>query len=359
MGENDTGGRRNKVTGIMPITAKQKIPGQIIAIVIGQSRRDVSSRGLATLKTVRSFPTYASHLPQYKELKRVRQTIAGRSVTLTLKAVPPENFVVEASASVTNVLEKNILVFKDALIASAEKLLLAQDVEPGFKEEFTLYCVSEYRGDPRQFFNFGSQIVPLLKSENVELSQTEIEKTLKESSLQYAKDDLTIVDWDGAFVADRHGDWQDTIDVLEVANVNLLRLRRLDRILDDRLDAMAALLQRVPKISGREVRRMLTELMRLRTQSVAEFEHAERDIQLIGDWYAGRLYAVASKKLHLDRWRQSIRQVMESLVNMSEVASEQFTITSERRAEQIQQILWYIQLVGWFVLLYVEWRVLG
>lgn len=333
-------------------------PGTIISIVIGQSRKDVTAKGLAPLKTIRSFPTYASHLPQYKHVRQVRQTINGQATTLTLKAIPPENFVVEAATDVQNILAPGILALKDALIAAAEKLLMDQEVEPDFKEEFSFYCVSDYRGDPRQFFSLGHRIVPLLKSENVALSQSEIDKTLHDSSLQYAQDDLTIVDWDGAFVFDQHGDWQDTIDVLEVANVNLLRLRRLDQLLDERLDAMAGLLQRVPKISGREVRKMLTELMRLRTQSVAEFEHAERDIQLIGDWYAGRLYAVASKKLHLDRWRQSIRQVIDSLVNMSEVASEQFTITSERRAEQVQQVLWYVQLIGWFALLYVEWRMM-
>lgn len=342
--------------------AKNKINktrGTIIATIIGQSRNDVSAKNVTPLKTIRSFPTYASHLPEYKILKTTHLKIGGFTVALTLKAVPPENYLVEASTEHPDIFGPGVLQLKDKMVQAAEAMLIKQPVEPDFKEEFTFYCVSGYRGDPRQFFSVGQRIVPLLKSENVELSQMEIDKTLHESSLQYAKDDLTIIDWDGAFIFDIHRDWQDTIDVLEVANVNLLRLRRLDQLLDHRLDVMAGILQRVPKISGREVRSMLTELMRLRTQSVAEFEHAERDIQLIGDWYAGRLYAVASKKLHLDRWRQSIRQVLESLEDMSSVASGQFTISTERRAEQVQQVLWYVQLVGWFVLLYFEWRILG
>ncbi len=337
---------------------KTKIRGTIVAIIIGQSRTDVSAQGVAPLKTIRSFPTYASHLPQYKQLSQAKTKIDDRPVTLTLKAVPPENYIVEAVAQHDNLLADDVLAFKDHLLAAAETMLFKQAVEADFKEEFTCYCVADYRGDPRRFFAHGDRIVPLLKSENVELSQTEIDKTMHESSLQYAKDDLTIIDWDGAFIFDIHRDWQDTIDVLEVANVNLLRLRRLDQLLDQRLDAMVDILRRVPKISAREVRKMMTELMRLRTQSIAEFEHAERDIQLIGDWYAGRLYALVGKKLHLDRWRQSIRQVLESLEDMSSVASDHFSVTTERRAEQIQQILWYVQLVGWFALLFLEWRVL-
>ncbi len=337
---------------------KTKLSGTIVAIIIGQSRTDVSTQGAKSLKTIRSFPTYASHLPQHKKLAQIQTNINGRRVTLTLKAVPPENYIVEATADHENLLASDVLAFKDRLMAAAETMLFKQAVEADFKEEFTCYCVADYRGDPRQFFTQGNRMVPLLKSENVELSQAEIDKTMHESSLQYAKDDLTIIDWDGAFIFDIHSDWSDTIDVLETANVNLLRLRRLDQQLDQRLDAMVGILRRVPKIPAREVRTMMTELMRLRTQSIAEFEHAERDIQLIGDWYAGRLYALASKKLHLDRWRQSIRQVLESLEDMSSVASDHFSVTAERRAEQIQQILWYVQLAGWFVLLFLEWRVL-
>jgi hypothetical protein len=334
------------------------LPGKIIAIVIGQSRSDVVDGNASPLKTTRSFPSYASHLPHFKHILENRQTVAGHSVTITIKAVPPENFLVEVVAEVENILALDTLPFKEALLNVGEKALFAQDVEPGFKEEFTFYCVANYSGAPKQFFRYGDRIVPLLKSENVELSTAEIEKTMHESSLQYAKDDLTIVDWDGAFIFDVQGDWKDTIDVLEVANVNLLRLRRLDQLIDTRLDAMVDILRRVPKISTKEVRKMMTELMRLRTQSVVEFEHAERDIQLIGDWYAGRLYTLASKKLHLDRWRQSIKQVLESLEDMSSVAADHFSVTNERRAEQVQQFLWYVQLIGWFVLLFLEWRVM-
>lgn len=330
--------------------------GHIIAVVIGQSREDVAVRGTTALQTTRSFPTYASHLPKFKVLKRIKRVVDGRRVVFTVKAVPPENIIVEAETGYPNLLDHKLLEFKDKLMRAAEGILFKLPVEAKFKEEFTFYCVQKYSGDPREFFRFGNKIVPLLKSENVQLSQIEIDKTLYESSLQYAAGDLTIVDWDGAFIFDEAGDWQDTIDVLEVANVNLLRLRRLDKLIDQRLDAMVDILRRVPKISNKEVRKMMTELMRLRTQSILEFEHAERDIQLIGDWYAGKLYALASKKLHLERWRQGIRQVLDSLEDMSSVAASQFSVSTEHRAEQIQQILWFIQLIGWFVLLFFEGR---
>lgn len=356
MGKGPAGHRTITMAGGKKISATQ---ATIIAFVVGQSRGDVSSRGASTMATIRSFPTYASHLPQYKVLKRQKLTIKGQAVELTVKAVPSENILVEAMTTLSDVFSPSTLGFKDEMIEAAARLLLQQDVEPEFKEEYTLYCVKDYRGDPREFLTVADRIAALIKSENVELSSTEIHKTIDEASLQYGKDDWTIVDWDGAFIFDIDGNWQDTVDVLEVANVNLLRLRHLDHQLDHRMDAMSSLLTRVPKIKRLEVRKMMSELMRLRVQSVIEFEHAERDIQLTGDWYAGRLYALVSKKLHLDRWRQSIRQVLASLEGMSTMAADHFSVTTERRAEQVQQILWYIQLVGWFVLLFLEWRLLN
>lgn len=335
---------------------KTTLPATIIAFVVGQAKGAVPSNGAVPLRTIRSFPTYASHLPQFKIIQQRSATVDGLPVTIVTKAVPPENMLVEVSARVPDVLQPDVLGLKDRMLLAAEHELTHQNVETTFKEEYTLYCVNEYEGDPKKFIAHGDRIAALIKSESIKLSQAEIDKTLADGMLQYAADDVTIVDWDGAFIFDIHADWQDTVDILEISNINLLRLRHLDQQLDERLDAMSGLLGRVPKIKGQEVRQMMSDLMKLRAQSVIEFEHAERDIQLIGDWYAGRLYTLASKKLHLERWRQSIRQVLASLEGMSTMAADHFSVTSERRAEQIQQLLWYVQLLGWFVLLFLEWR---
>lgn len=334
-----------------------QLPGMITAFVVGRTTKNIPHQEPSALRTVRSFPTYASHLPQFKVIHQRQTTVDGHQVTVTVKAVPPENVLVEATTNVEYIFGDDMLALKDRLLLAASHALSHHDVDPAFKEEYTFYCVREYSGDPKHLLFHDDRIAALIKSESVALSRAEIDKSISEGSLQYAVDDLTIVDWDGAFIFDQHGDWQDTIDVLEVANINLLRLRHLDQELDHRLDAMSGLLTQVPNISSARVRKMVTELMKLRAQSLVEFEHAERDIQLIGDWYAGRLYALAEKKLHLDRWRLSIRQVLSSLEGMSTMAAENFSVTTERRAEQVQQLLWYVQLIGWFVLLYLEWRI--
>ena len=45
-----------------------------------------------------------------------------------------------------------------------------------------------------------------LKNEEVPLDEEEVRLTLS-ASLKYGKDDITIVDWDGAFIFDAEGDF--------------------------------------------------------------------------------------------------------------------------------------------------------
>lgn len=326
---------------------------KIIATIVGQSRSDFSARGALEIKNIKSSPPYTGQLPRYKVVKEKPTTIDGRPVKLVLKAFPPENYVVEAVADLPDVFTPGVLAFKDKLIDQAEKMLMEQPIEKNFKEEFSFYCLRDFSGQPEQFLQHGQQIASLLKSESLPLSQAEIDKTLA-SSLQYGKDDLTVVDWDGAFIFDTDGDWQDTIDFLEVANIHLVRLRFLDDQLDRRLTKMATVFKSIPKFKTKELRETIRELLSLRTQSIIEFEHAERDIQLIGDWYAAQVYNLASRKLHLDTWRRTIREKLDSLEDITTMAAENFSVTAEAQAEQKQIILWFVLQFGWFTLLLVE-----
>lgn len=328
---------------------------KIIATLVGQSRSDFSARGALEIKSIKSSPPYSGQLPRYKIVKEKKITVDGRSVRLVLKAFPPENYIVEAEAEVDDVFAPGTLPFKEKLLAEAEKLLQQQPIEANFREEFTAYCVRDYQTQPEQFLQHGQEIASFLKSENLPLSQKEIDKTLA-SNIQYGKSDMAIIDWDGAFIFDPGGDWQDTVDILEAANIHLIRLRFLDEQLDRRMTKMTALFRKIPKFNSKELREGIRELLSLRTQSIVEFQHSERDIQLIGDWYAAQLYDLVGRKLHLDTWRQTIKEKLDNLEDISTMAADHFSVTTERRAEQVQQVLWYIQLLGWFLLLYIEYR---
>ena len=67
------------------------------------------------------------------------------------------------------------------------------------------------------------------------MDEEEVQATLS-SYLKYGKNDITIVDWDGAFIFDSAGDFESNIELFEIANLQLLKLRILDNDLDERLE---------------------------------------------------------------------------------------------------------------------------
>lgn len=338
--------------------SKTSQPGTLICFVVGQGTEPVIVDGVTSSQSIKSAPPYSGQLPQVRTIRERTTKLFGRSTTVRVKAVLPEHYVVEATTTVPNIFSDSILKTKEHLLGVAKKAMAKLPVNLDFFEEYTLYCVRDYRGDPQQFFRHAHRMVALMKSERIPLSDVEVATTMENSSLQYGKNDVTILDWDGAFIFEPHGHWFETVDLLQVANTHLLRLRVLDAQLDQHLSTMMGQIERLPKIGGGKVRKIMSDLMHLRSTAIKDFEHTERDIQLIGDWYAAKLYAMAKRKFSLDRWRAAIREELSTLQEMTTMAADYFSVTNERRAEQVQQVLWYIQLIGWFVLLFLEWRVL-
>ncbi len=338
-------------------STRNSVAATVTAFVVGQTVQNVAPEGAVTIKTAKSLPTYSAVLPKYKILAEERVKKGGLNIRLRVKAYPPENFLVEASVDVPHVFDMALDTLRDQLLETAEARLRKLKTLEQFKEEYTIFAVSGYAGEPRQFLKYEREIVGLIRSENLPLSVGEIEETIKTSSLQYTAHDLTILDWDGAFVFDPKGDWHETIDLIEVANVHLLRLRVLDQDLDRRLSSMASLLESMPKrnmFTGGRVRKQMAELMSLQVRSIKEFSHSGRDIQLIGDWYLAKLYALISKKFHLSEWRASLRNELNNLHDLYDTAAEHFGISNQTRAEFIEISLWLVLAVGYFVLFFLD-----
>ena len=165
--------------------------------------------------------------------------------------------------------------------------------------------------------------------------------------LKYGKDDITIVDWDGAFIFDSSGDFDSNIELFEIANLQLLKSRILDYDLDERLEKTLRLVKapkRLPVIRSAEVRRVVREIIEIRTQSILESEAVERNIKLIGDWYSAKLYTLISKKFHLESWKAEIKEKLDTLEDVYTMATENFSVSYRATIE-------FIILGGWFVLL--------
>lgn len=338
---------------------EQNIPvsGILVIFLIGQTDRNLETTAVVESRTMRSSPNYPDVIPKQKIIKVFNAVVDNRKADFLVKAYLPDIVIAEASVAITSLLSESILDFKRLLFAECRTTLSGYGCNPYFDEEYTVYCISGYTGDPEEFVSLhGERMSILLKNERTALDEEEVTSTLK-SSLKYSKDDLTIVDWDGAFLFDPKGDFSGNIELFEIANLQLLRSRILNDDLDMRLKKTVDLLRKKPEriiLRSKAIRGILKEIIKIRTESILESEAIEHNIKLIGDWYSAKLYNLISKKFHLDSWKNNIDQKLDVLEDVYSMASENLSISLSTTLEFILIGGWFVLLLGWFALFFLD-----
>jgi hypothetical protein len=324
------------------------VAGRLVVFLIGQTENNFETTQVVEIRAVKSAPSYPDVIPKQKIIKLEKRPIDGIEVGFLVKTYLPDVVVIEASLDTDDILGDATLDVKRALINECRKILRGFTCDQDYDEEYSVYCISGYSGDPEVYLSvYGERIAEFLKNERMPLDEEEVHATLS-TCLKYGKDDITIVDWDGAFIFDSAGDFQSNIELFEIANLRLLKSRILADDLDERLEKTLHLIgstkKRMPIIRSAEVRRVVKEIIATRTQSILESNAVERNIKLIGDWYSAKLYSLIAKKFHLDSWKTNIKEKLDTLEDAYTMATENFSVSYRATLE-------FVILAGWFVLL--------
>ena len=138
-------------------------------------------------------------------------------------------------------------------------------------------------------------LVPFLSGEHRALSE-EARRDVLQHRHSYYTDDLVILTWKRGFILEPRGD-TDVIDVVEVANAQLLEMRYYDELLDAELPRMYDLVQETHKRRAWPGARRYADLARRFYMLVAEVteltEKADNTLQVTDDVYLARVYAAA------------------------------------------------------------------
>ena len=138
-------------------------------------------------------------------------------------------------------------------------------------------------------------LVPLLSGEQRALSDGARQELLRQRFSYYA-DDLVVLTWDRAFIYEPRGD-SDVMDVLEVANAQLLEMRYYDELLDDELPRMYDLVAKARRTRTLLASKRFADLARRLHTLVAEVteltERVDNALQVTEDVYLARIYAAA------------------------------------------------------------------
>lgn len=178
-------------------------------------------------------------------------------------------------------------------------------------------------------------LVPLLSGERSPLSDAARQDLLR-NRFSYYTDDLVVLTWDRAFIYEPRSD-TDVIDVLEVANAQLLEMRYYDELLDDELPRMYDLVQRTARAGGIFSSRRYAELARRLYALVAEVteltEKVDNALQVTEDVYLARIYAAA---LELFRVRLVSRAVERKLAIIRDTYSALYDEASSSRTTLLE-----------------------
>lgn len=332
---------------------------KITTFIIVEANRVKKGKEAPPSPLSKSAPHYfEKSVPSQFLISQESRKIGDTEVAFVVKTYHPDAVLVEGTFDVQDVFSDGILELKDQVHDICYELAKKNGGKNEPAEEYAIYQISDYKGDPELFLEkSGSKIASLLKSEKLPLDEKEVEHTLS-YQFKYAKDDLVIVDWDGAFIFDQKGEFEETVELLELANYQLLRYRILDEDLDGRLHRISKLTEasgpRWKFWGGKEIEQAYHEVIKVRSQSISEFEALDRDIKLIGDWYLARLYELTTKKFKLEYWRTSVKEKLESLEDVYSIISENFSLSNSQIVDMVQAAGWLILLIGYFVLFFLE-----
>jgi hypothetical protein len=187
------------------------------------------------------------------------------------------------------------------------------------EEAYTVFCIAAPvltpEGQPINaeswFQSHRRQVAALLtqESEIERLSKQEADDSTC-SYLSYYEDDVLVIDWDAALLIDEPRDFDETLYIMELANLQLAELEAYDRLLDDALERSYRDLGERPLRSRGDI---LRELREIRIDMARFNDELSNITKFFGDWHLARIYEKISSRFHLADWHRTINGKLKTL----------------------------------------------
>jgi hypothetical protein len=204
-------------------------------------------------------------------------------------------------------------------------------------EEDYLFAVVDRFQKPMTGAQIQSQadLAALLSGETRPLSPQEAAE-LTRQAFSYFADDLVVVNWDRAFIYEPRRD-SDVIDIIEVANAQLLEMRYYDELLDAELTTMYDLVANarggLSLLASRRAARLARRLYSLVAEITELTEKVENSLQVTEDVYLARVYGAAMDLLRVPKLSAAVDR---KLAIIRDTYTALYDEASSRRAELLE-----------------------
>lgn len=258
------------------------------------------------------------------------------SISILFKIVIPVEFAMEEFKNLAYSIENDsrletmardtaLSVLKDLSELTGHKSVLWEQVE-----DYTIYNLDPSLVEGRNYAQLldSQDLYQLILTETTANISAAQMLSIRANSAQYAEDDLTVLDWNSAFICSRD-DAQDLCDVIEFGLCQSLELRYYD----DRLDRKLSTLYKAVKTHQGSIFSSpfskLAEEAALFYIEISEIkEKVNNSLKVIGDIHYAKIYRMALERFRVKDWNNSIE---EKLDNLKEVALIFQSDINERR----------------------------
>jgi hypothetical protein len=233
------------------------------------------------------------------------------------------------------------------------KFIPTQYRQSGLYEEYTVLLVKDAEPSPDQWIEKNSlALTKFIRSQREVFDKSEIEEILI-SRTHYSANELTLVDWEGAIIIAPNEDYQSDIALLKIGNYQLLRYRMLDESIETMLDKISATFFK-NKRRPRPTRGVIHQIAEHKLEVMIDFERAEQNLLLIGDWYTAKLYEAIQNELYLKDWKENLKNKLDNLEGIVETIKDNFSLSLETVWARVEMFAWGLMLIGYLYLTFVD-----
>lgn len=223
----------------------------------------------------------------------------------------------------------------------------------GMFEEYSILLVQTAKPSPDKWLDKNAvSLARFIRSQRETLDSAEMDELLN-ARVHYSAVELTLVDWEGAVIIAPNADYQSDIALIKIGNYQLLRYRMLDQTIEDMLDKIRETFFSAKK-RPRPTRGLIRQIAEHKLEIMLDFERAEQNLLLIGDWYTADLYEAIHEQFYLKDWKENVKAKLDNLESIVETIKDNFSLSWEGLMERAELIGWVVLLLGYFYLFIVQ-----
>src|SRR4051812_3670582 len=194
------------------------------------------------------------------------------------------------------------------------------------EEAYTVFCIhspvtagQQASGEPvtsaEEWFQAHRREIAALLTEEPDVGRLSEQEAIESTSryFSYYDRDLAVIDWDAALVADEPQFFDETLYLVELANVQLAELEAYDRILDDAVERSYRDLASRKWRGGWQRTGIQKELRELRIDLARLSDELSNITKFFGDFHLARLYQGLAARFHLGDWHRAIDEKLKTL----------------------------------------------